>query len=65
MSLVSGVSQGAILGCVLFNVFISDLEDVMECTHIKFADDTKLGVLVDMLEGGLSLEGLMQAGRMG
>lgn len=57
MPVTSWVSQGAILGCVLFNVFISDLEDVTECTCTKFADDTKLGVLVDMPEGRAVIRG--------
>ncbi|XP_059843914.1 P-selectin glycoprotein ligand 1 isoform X2 [Hypanus sabinus] len=55
-SVTSGMLQGSELGPLLFVIYINDLDDNVVNWISKFADDTKIGGVVDSEEGFQSLQ---------
>jgi len=52
----SNVTQRSMLGPILFNFFISDLDDEKECTLSKFTEETKLRGVADTPEGHATIQ---------
>lgn len=54
--LTSSITQGSILGLILLNTFLNELDDKANHTLRMFADDTKLGGLGHTLEGSAIIQ---------
>ena len=64
--ITSGVPRSLLLGPILFNIFINDVDHWNVCTVSKFAADTKPGGMADISDGcgTCGSEGHLKAGEM-
>jgi len=55
--MTSGIPQWSVLGPVLFNIFVSNMDSGIESTLSKFSNNTKLCGAVNMLGGRDAIQG--------
>ena len=53
---LSGISQGSVLGSILFVIYINDLPEVVKCGTYLFLDDTKIFRQITTKEGAFQLQ---------
>ena len=56
MPIASGVPQRLVVSPVLFNTFITDLDEGIECTLSKFAVAKNVGGVADTSEGCAAIQ---------
>jgi hypothetical protein len=55
-TVTSGVPQGSVLGPLLFIIYINDLDVGINSSISKFADDTKIGRVINTAEDNIALQ---------
>ena len=56
LAILSSVIQGSVLGGILFNIFVDDIDDVVKSFLRKFADDTKLAKIVESDDDAMEMQ---------